>query len=153
MKVLYSAGSLALFYIPLGPFYFFFNGMLWMLFFMNIWWFHFIIWFIIRVARGDSRTVEDVREIPRQEKLSRASQKIVNGDIPQSGSLQSNGTKNREILLGHFVRGFCINKSHDLATLKCNTWDFVNTRNGKSRKEYVQLPSFKSKTYSKYGSC
>ena len=33
--------------------------------------------------------------------------------------------------------------SHNLPTLKFNTWDFVNTRNGKSRK-YVELPSLRS---------
>ena len=65
-KVLYSAGHIAVNYIPEGSryMYFFFNTMLWLLFFMNVWWFHFIVWLIIRVARGDSREVEDVRELP-----------------------------------------------------------------------------------------
>ncbi|EDO49866.1 predicted protein, partial [Nematostella vectensis] len=39
------------------PFYFFFNSMLWALFAMNIWWFHFILLLIVRVLNGSSRAV------------------------------------------------------------------------------------------------
>jgi len=44
------------------PFVPFFNGMLILLLIMNIWWFHFIILLIYRVATGQQHEVEDTRE-------------------------------------------------------------------------------------------
>ena len=38
-KLLYSAGHQALSIIPSGPFYFFFNTMLWTVFLMNCYWY------------------------------------------------------------------------------------------------------------------
>jgi len=43
--------------VPDGKFYLFFNTMLWMLFIMNIYWFHFVLWLIWRVLNGESREV------------------------------------------------------------------------------------------------
>ena len=67
--VLLSTGSLAKEIIPEGPFYFFFNAMLWMLFGLNLYWFHFIMWLVIRVVSGTSRELEDTREIPQSKKV------------------------------------------------------------------------------------
>ncbi|KAJ7321492.1 Ceramide synthase 1 [Desmophyllum pertusum] len=67
IKVLYTCGCGCRPYVPLtAPFYFFFNGMLWTLFFMNLWWFQFIVWLIIRIVCGKSPGVEDTREIPKK---------------------------------------------------------------------------------------
>ena len=65
IKVLYCAGFDAFQHIPAAPLYFFFNGMLWALFLMNVWWFQFILWLIFRILTGRSRGVEDTREIPK----------------------------------------------------------------------------------------
>ena len=62
-KVLYPSGHLAVEMLPHAPFYYFFNGLLLFLFLMNLWWFHFIILLIWRVATGKSPEVEDVREV------------------------------------------------------------------------------------------
>ena len=43
-------------------FYFFFNGMLFILFLLNVYWFLFIVNLILRIATGKSRAVEDIRE-------------------------------------------------------------------------------------------
>lgn len=67
--VLLVTGSLAVEYVPDGPFYFFFNAMLWILFGLNLYWFHFIMWLIIRVMSGTSRELEDTREIPQNTKV------------------------------------------------------------------------------------
>ncbi|XP_047128572.1 ceramide synthase 1 [Hydra vulgaris] len=44
------------------PFYFPFNIMLFMLFILNVYWFHFIVALIVRIALGKSNCVDDVRE-------------------------------------------------------------------------------------------
>ena len=62
-KVLYPSGSYAIRMFPHAPFYYFFNGLLLFLFAMNVWWFHFIILLIYRVATGQSNEVEDTREV------------------------------------------------------------------------------------------
>ncbi|KAM7449757.1 Ceramide synthase 1 [Porites harrisoni] len=59
IKVLYSCGFDCRLYVPTAPFYFFFNTMLWILFAMNVWWFQYIVWLLIRIVTGMSRSVED----------------------------------------------------------------------------------------------
>lgn len=78
IKVLYSCGYVSMHVLPKAPFYFFFNAMLWVLFFMNIWWFHFIVWLIIRIVVGKSHGVEDTREIPRKLEKEDAPGKVAN---------------------------------------------------------------------------
>ena len=93
IKVLYSTGYHGRPFVPTAPFYFFFNSMLWMLFFMNLYWFQFIVWLIIRIMFGKSRGVEDTREIPKESGKKRAvSDKAVNGNVGKPGELSvSNG--------------------------------------------------------------
>ncbi|KXJ13604.1 ceramide synthase 1 [Exaiptasia diaphana] len=66
-RVLYVTGHTSMKIVPEGKFYLFFNFMLWALFVMNIYWFHFIILLIWRVIKGESREVEDVRELSKEE--------------------------------------------------------------------------------------
>ena len=67
--VLFTAGGKARTVLPTAPFYFFFNAMLWILFGLNLYWFYFIMWLILRVVSGKSREVEDTREIPVTNKV------------------------------------------------------------------------------------
>ncbi|CAB4007018.1 ceramide synthase 1-like [Paramuricea clavata] len=85
-KVLYPSGHYAVGVLPHAPFYYFFNGLLLFLFSMNLWWFHFIILLIWRVATGKSPEVEDVREVgtPQEEQGSE--------DIDSHQSKRMNGT-------------------------------------------------------------
>lgn len=54
-----------------------------MLFFMNVWWFHFIVWLIIRIIIGKSGSVEDTREIPKEQS------EIANGKVVENGDLSA----------------------------------------------------------------
>jgi len=89
VKVLYSCGYISKQLLPTAPFYFFFNGMLWMLFFMNIWWFQFIVWLIIRIIIGKSRGVEDTREIPKESKKKGIPDQEANGKVLENGELSA----------------------------------------------------------------
>ena len=61
-----------------------------MLFFMNIWWFHFIVWLIIRVIFGKSSGVEDTREIPKEsQKKLEILGKEANGNGLKNGELSA----------------------------------------------------------------
>lgn len=87
LKVLFSCGCDARPVLPAAPFYFFFNAMLWALFFMNIWWFTFIVWLLVRIIVGKSTGVEDTREIPEQsekEKQLANGENIANGELHES---------------------------------------------------------------------
>ncbi|XP_078360160.1 ceramide synthase 1-like [Oculina patagonica] len=88
IKVLYSCGCDGRPYVPTAPFYFFFNAMLWSLFFMNLWWFQFIVWLIIRIVIGKSRGVEDTREIPKEPG------KIANGKAMENGEVSTGNGAN-----------------------------------------------------------
>ena len=79
IKVLYSCGAVARTYGPNAPFYFFFNTMLWMLFCMNLWWFQYIVWLLIRIVTGMSHGVEDTREIPDDKMVN--GRRVENGDV------------------------------------------------------------------------
>lgn len=61
--VLYSTGYEARKVLPDAPFYFFFNGLLWILFCMNVWWSYFIVLLIFRIIVGKSESIEDTREL------------------------------------------------------------------------------------------
>ncbi|XP_031564644.1 ceramide synthase 1-like [Actinia tenebrosa] len=87
-KVLYSTGHFARHILPDAPFYFFFNGLLWMLFAMNIWWFHFVLWLIWRVVNGESREVEDTREIEKSKEPLKSHS--ANGDVVNNGVHEKN---------------------------------------------------------------
>ncbi|XP_065841997.1 ceramide synthase 1-like [Oscarella lobularis] len=65
-KLLYSAGHQALSIIPSGPFYFFFNTMLWTVFLMNCYWYFFIIKAAFGILLG--KGVQDTREVSSKEK-------------------------------------------------------------------------------------
>ena len=47
---------------------------------MNLYWFQFILWLIIRIVIGKSRGVEDTREIPKQQGKT-ANGKALNGEL------------------------------------------------------------------------
>ena len=81
--VLFSAGYIARNILPAADFYFLFNVMLWFLQVLNIWWFHFIIMLIIRVATGKAKTVEDVRSYDEKNNTSRSNghTKMANGSL------------------------------------------------------------------------
>ena len=82
IKVLYSCGCGARPYMPYtAPFYFFFNTMLWILFGMNLWWFQYMVWLLIRIVTGITRSVEDVRELPKN--------KMVNGKVVENGDVST----------------------------------------------------------------
>ena len=63
-----------------------------MLFFMNLWWFQFIVWLIIRIFFGKSRGVEDPREIPKESGKNGVPGKAINKNVGKTGELSvSNG--------------------------------------------------------------
>ncbi|XP_065841448.1 ceramide synthase 1-like [Oscarella lobularis] len=59
-SILYNAGYLAPALIPSLPFYFFFNIMLWLIYFMNIYWYYFVILVALRIFTG--KGAKDTRE-------------------------------------------------------------------------------------------
>lgn len=77
--VLYSTGVVARSVLPDAPFYFFFNGMLWMLFVMNIWWAYFIVLLIYRILTGKSKHVEDTRELNIEKVKEKKANVVSNG--------------------------------------------------------------------------
>ncbi|KAJ7321491.1 Ceramide synthase 1 [Desmophyllum pertusum] len=119
IKVLYSCGYTAPQQAPELPFYFFFNTMLWMLFLMNVWWFHFIVWLIIRIVFKKGH-VEDTREIPKETEKDKAPGKIANGKVLENGEVSAgNGTNhathrnyNKEDSKRREENGECIEKDH-----------------------------------------
>ena len=60
-----------------------------MLFFMNLWWFKFIVWLIIRIIIGKSCGVEDTREIPKESKKKGIPGKEANGKVLENGELSA----------------------------------------------------------------
>lgn len=88
-KVLYSCGYISMLITPEAPLYFFFNAMLWLLFLMDVWWFHFIVWLIIRIAIGKSHGVEDTREIPNDSVKDEGHKRVANGKGLQNGELHN----------------------------------------------------------------
>ncbi|KAJ8373296.1 hypothetical protein AAFF_G00266520 [Aldrovandia affinis] len=67
LKVLYATFVSSLSSVPDIPFYFFFNGLLFMLLLMNIYWFLYIVLFVVKVLTGKMREVNDVREYEEYE--------------------------------------------------------------------------------------
>ncbi|XP_062815746.1 ceramide synthase 1 [Anolis carolinensis] len=62
LKVLYTTCHTCLLIAPFAPFYFFFNGLLFLLTLMNLYWFLYIAFFLAKVLLGQVREVDDVRE-------------------------------------------------------------------------------------------
>ncbi|XP_028857039.1 ceramide synthase 1 [Denticeps clupeoides] len=62
LKVLYASCITSLQYVPNIPFYFFFNFLLFALLLMNVYWFLYIIFFVMKVVSGQMKEVSDVRE-------------------------------------------------------------------------------------------
>ena len=90
--MLYPCGCGGRPYVPTAPFYFFFNPMLWMLFGMNLWWFQYMVWLLVRIVTGISHGVEDTREIP---KSTTANGKLVeNGDVSVGNDIHGKVIKN-----------------------------------------------------------
>lgn len=66
--------------------------MLWMLFGMNLWWFQYMVWLLVRIVTGISHGVEDTREIP---KSTTANGKLVeNGDVSVGNDIHGKVIKN-----------------------------------------------------------
>lgn len=66
--------------------------MLWILFLMNLYWFQFIVWLIIRIIYGKSRGLEDTREIPKESGKNGTPGKVINGKAGKNGEVSvSNG--------------------------------------------------------------
>ncbi|KAI0231543.1 Ceramide synthase 1 [Lamellibrachia satsuma] len=82
LKVLHTTGHAVFNYAPPVPvpFYFFFNVMLWILLGLNVYWFMFILNLIYRVATGQMKEVDDVRESEVEERI----QNIKNNKICQN---------------------------------------------------------------------
>ena len=54
---------------------------------MNVWWFQFIVWLIIRIIIGESRGVEDTREIPKESTKKGIPGQEANGKVLENGEL------------------------------------------------------------------
>ncbi|KAJ8340888.1 hypothetical protein SKAU_G00331790 [Synaphobranchus kaupii] len=67
LKVLYATCVSSLVSVPDIPFYFFFNGLLLLLLVMNIYWFLYIMFFVVKVLTGQMREVNDVREYEEED--------------------------------------------------------------------------------------
>ena len=62
-----------------------------MLFGMNLWWFQYMVWLLVRIVTGISIGVEDTREIP---KSTTANGKLVqNGDISAGNDFHGKAIK------------------------------------------------------------
>ena len=75
--------------LPDANFYFLFNVMLWALGGLNVWWFHFILALIIRLALGQANTVDDTREYDSNVKKS------AKGNGPASNGSLTSGKKQK----------------------------------------------------------
>ncbi|XP_039178053.1 ceramide synthase 1 isoform X1 [Crotalus tigris] len=62
LKVLYVTCHTSLQSVPNIPFYFFFNGLLFILTLMNVYWFLYIVVFVAKILLGQVQEVKDVRE-------------------------------------------------------------------------------------------
>ncbi|XP_060641072.2 ceramide synthase 1 [Anolis sagrei] len=62
LKVLYASCHTCLQTMVFVPYYFFFNGLLFLLTLMNLYWFLYIAFFLAKVLLGQVREVDDVRE-------------------------------------------------------------------------------------------
>ncbi|KAM9111859.1 ceramide synthase 1 [Pangshura tecta] len=67
LKVLYATCHSSLQSVPNIPFYFFFNGLLFALTLMNLYWFLYIVLFVAKVLTGQMQEVNDVREYDVEE--------------------------------------------------------------------------------------
>ena len=54
---------------------------------MNLYWFQFIVWLIIRIIIGKSSGVEDTREIPNESKKKGIPGQEANGKVLENGEL------------------------------------------------------------------
>ncbi|EDV28968.1 uncharacterized protein TRIADDRAFT_52373 [Trichoplax adhaerens] len=84
IKVLYTAGHLAAYIIPDGPFYYSLNSLLWILFAMNIYWFGFISTSLIKIAFGLEKEIRDSREDEEEETVDRIITKETHQEINKS---------------------------------------------------------------------
>ena len=76
--------------LPDAPLYFFLNGLLWMLFLMNIWWCYFIFVLIHRILTGKSKQVEDVRELHITNEQFESNTKSKSNNVSNGKSLSEN---------------------------------------------------------------
>lgn len=59
---------------------------------MNLYWFQFIVWLIIRIIYGKSRGLEDTREIPKESGKNGTPGKVINAKAGKNGEVSvSNG--------------------------------------------------------------
>ena len=56
---------------------------------MNVWWFQYIVWLLIRIVTGMSRSVEDTREIPKRRTIN--GPKMVENEDMSNGSDKNHG--------------------------------------------------------------
>ena len=66
--------------------------MLWMLFGMNLWWFQYMVWLLVRIVTGISRGVEDTREIPKSTTVN--GKLVENGDVSVGNDIHGKVIKN-----------------------------------------------------------
>jgi len=85
--VLFSTGYIARTMLPDANFFFLFNVMLWALMGLNVWWFHFILALIFRLAIGQANTVDDTREYDHNTKS--------NGHTVTANGSLTNGKKQK----------------------------------------------------------
>ncbi|XP_064644935.1 ceramide synthase 1-like isoform X2 [Lineus longissimus] len=100
LKVLHSAGHGAMTYAPSLPvFWFFFNVMLWILQILNIYWFMFIVNFLYKIATGQMKEVDDIRENEVDEKCKRVQHKPMNGFA--GGHVTNHVGENNHVMNNH----------------------------------------------------
>ncbi|XP_057306129.1 ceramide synthase 1-like [Hydractinia symbiolongicarpus] len=107
--ILFSAAYLSRKTLSHAQFYFLFNGMLWLLFALNVYWFHFIVALIGRIATGKSEEITDTREYDSctMETHSNGGLKkeVSNGKTSNGSTKKGNGTvkENGSSKQGDFV--------------------------------------------------
>lgn len=114
-KVLHSAayGIREFGPLPMMPFYTFFNTLLWILLFMNTWWFTFILSFLYKVGTGQLNELKDVRENEEEEahrveterreaqlreQMVNGGKKNMNGGVPLQTDVYANGANGKSVV-------------------------------------------------------
>ena len=95
-----------------------------MLFFMNLYWFQFIVWLIIRIIIGKSSGVEDTREIPNESKKKRIPGQEASGEELENGKLSA--TNHGEVALCMYSMYGLLYMYVNLCSCKCTVeFEFI----------------------------
>lgn len=104
-KIIYNTGYLAVTILPSGPFYFFFNFMLWIIFLMNCWWYIFIILAAVRILAGQK--LKDTREqsSDKEETATTGKEEAVANETESKNVPDETGSENVPDDTRHVVSG------------------------------------------------